>query len=1066
MNQKRPNRILHLLAACGLLALCSLNTRANSYASSLTNNAGEVSFRLNDSADSVKVKGNGGALTVDLGPLPRGLTVTNLTSRGLTAGAFEVTVVKVGTGVPSLIGSSVAFNSPRGVAVNSRPGSPYFGRVYVANSAASATVKGDGIFTFASDLSDILNRGTNAATGGLNFTTGTTSSPYRLKVGRDDDQVYVTDWSDGTGNLYVFDPDLTTAGYALKQLTGSASVPVGAANFHGSVAAVEVLGRTADGNLRIFTIDEDYQSDPTSSAQAEDNSLWEYDAGAGPLPWTNAPNLKLLTPTINFVSQTMDLSYSPGSGYFYVSELRSAGNEAGVFIVDTNATLLFNSRTKSAELFGSVDVLANLQGVAASPDGKWLATVNNNNVVTIVPMTDGIPDLTQRFQYTGFATTTSARGIAFDVANNIYVVSSGLGTLQSISAGFTATNTTTSAGVFTQTTPSTAVSGILLDPETTITNVLMEATASQFATFKIVRTNDDFSSPLSVNFTLAGTATRGTASTGDYYIRTNGVVITNSTIVTIPTGADSILLDVVANDDNISELTETIIFSVSGGAYNTRAPLGDTITIVDNDLSMVDISAVTFNTAFEGNTNDFIRYTLTRRGDTNLGSFTVNLGYAGTATKDVDYTSIPNITFDPGVITQTVDIHPLNDSIIETNQTVVLSVTPGTGYLVGTNGALTAAATGTIMDDDQPDAAILFADDFTSADDASNWTILFGSNDPTTQNYIANFGYDYSALGVPPAPHSTNSDTFGLMLSVNKNTDLGAAAGLAAGVDLYPNAKNFTGNYALRFDMYLMQNGSSATTEYAMFGINHDATHTNWFNNSANMPAGWTFDGLFAYVEADGSQGLADGEYVLYTAPARSAGGNPSVAATRPGSAFTGIYHNPPYSSGGTGVPANTPSTTTPSWAQVEFMQIGNLNTLKINNTTIFSITNTTAFKSGNIMLGYDDAYNSIGAGGGGLVIYDNVRVVRLASGIHIDNISQTGTNLTMNFTGFENEAATAYKLVSSTNVVGPYTDDATAGITTVVVDPAAATYRVTTSSTAGLTNAPATKFYMIRRVP
>jgi hypothetical protein len=1062
MNQKPPNRLLHLLAACGLLAACSLSARANSYASSLTNNLGEVSFRLNDAADNVKVKGNAGTLTIDLGPLPRGLIVTNLASRGLLAGAFEVTVVKVGTGAPSLIGSSVAFNSPRGVTVNTRPASPYFGRVYVANSAATATSKGDGLFAYSADLADILNRGTNASTGGLNFATGTTSSPYRIKVGRDDDQVYVTDWSDGTGNLYVMDPDLNTAGYALKQLTGTAAAPVGAANNHGSVAAVETLGRVADGTLRIFTIDEDYQTDPTVSAQSEVNSLWEYDVGPGPLPWGNPPNLKLLTPTINFVSQTMDLSYSPATGLFYVSELRSSGNEAGVFIVDTNANLLFNSRLKSQELFNSVDVLANLQGVAASPDGKWMATVNNNNVVTIVPLgEDGLPDLTQRYQYTGFATTVSARGIAFDIANNLYVVSSGLGVLQSLSAGFTATNTTTSGGVFTQTTPSTTVSGILLDPDTTITNVLAEATASQFATFKILRANDDFSAPLSVNFTITGTATRGTASAGDYYIRTNGVVITNSTSLTIPTGADNILVDVVANDDNISELTETIIFAVSGGAYNAKVPLGATITIQDNDGAMVDISAVNFNSAFEGNTNDFVRYTLQRRGDTNLGAFTVNLGYAGTATKDVDYTSVADVTFDPGVLTKTVEIHPLDDALIEVNETVILSVATGTGYLVGTNGTLTAGATGTIIDDNQPTETVLFSDNF-NTDTSPNYTILFGSNDPTTQNYIANFGYDYSGLGVPPAPHSPGGDTTGLMLSVNKNTDLGAAAGLAAGVDVYPKGQTFSGNYALRFDMYLMQNGSAATTEYAMFGINHDAAHTNWFNNSATIPAGWTFDGIFAQVEADGA---ALGDYVLNTAPAT--GSTPLALNSRLASTLTGTFHNPPWSAGsGSGAPGNIPATTTPSWAQVELSQIGNLVSLKINNTTIISATNNTTFKSGDIMLGYDDAYNSVGSGGGGLVIYDNVRVVRLASGINITSISQTGTNLTMNFTGFENEPASAFKLVTSTNVVGPYVDDATAGITYSVTDPAVPSYKVVAGSTAGVTNAPSAKFYMIRRVP
>src|SRR5688572_19733595 len=51
---------------------------ARPYATSLTNDTGNISFRLNESADNVKVIWNGGATTNDLGPVLQGLTVTNL----------------------------------------------------------------------------------------------------------------------------------------------------------------------------------------------------------------------------------------------------------------------------------------------------------------------------------------------------------------------------------------------------------------------------------------------------------------------------------------------------------------------------------------------------------------------------------------------------------------------------------------------------------------------------------------------------------------------------------------------------------------------------------------------------------------------------------------------------------------------------------------------------------------------------------------------------------------------------------------------------------------------------
>src|SRR5204863_2127837 len=102
MNRNCSIKLLPLLAAGCLLSGASLKLHANSYASSLTNNAGEVSFRLNDAADSVKVVGNNGAVTINLGAMPRGLTVTNLAGQGLTAGNFSVVVVKNETGSPAL----------------------------------------------------------------------------------------------------------------------------------------------------------------------------------------------------------------------------------------------------------------------------------------------------------------------------------------------------------------------------------------------------------------------------------------------------------------------------------------------------------------------------------------------------------------------------------------------------------------------------------------------------------------------------------------------------------------------------------------------------------------------------------------------------------------------------------------------------------------------------------------------------------------------------------------------------------------------------------------------------
>jgi len=1017
-----PKTSLLLACIACILAASTTSVRANSYASELKNTAGTVSFRLNDSADNVKVIGNAGALTIDLGALAAGLTQTNLTANGLTAGAFKVVVVKSGTGAPAKIGGSIPFNSPRGITVNLNPASPTFGRVYVANSAAGS--KGDGLFIFGSDMSDTFGQGATARTAGLNFATGTTSSPYRPKVGQKDDRLYVTDWSDGTGNLYVLDPDVTTASYALKQLTGTAATPVGTANNHGSVAAVEILGTVAGGDLKILTIDEDYQTDPTATALTELNSLWRYEVGAGPLPWGDAPNAKVFTPRINFVSGTMDLSYSEATGYFYVSQLRSAGNEPALYVVDADGNLLYDSRTDSLGLGNAVDFLTNVQGVSASADGKYVATISNNNVVNILPMVNGIPTLASRLQFTGFGTTGNGRGIAFDRANNLYVVSSGLALAQALTVGFSATNTTSSDGTFKQETPSAFVSARLMDPDTTVIDTLSEADTSVVATFKVFRPSDNVTAPLVVNLALTGTATRGASATaGDYFIRTNGVIIPSSSVVTIPAGSDNVLVQIVANNDTESELTETVTLAIAAGPYVPVAPLGGTIKILDNDATVVDISQVVFNQMFEGDPFDIVRFKLERRGDLNAAAFDVNIHYAGTATAGSDYTPTATGHFEPGDVTATFDVQVLPDTLVEGPETIIASVAAATAgaYAVGTN-VLTAGATATIVDDDTAPETPVFADDFNDVADDANWTLRFGSVNVESGDYVARFGVDYNAeFNVPAAPHST-SDTLGLVLSVNKLD--GAAE--AAGVNLYPNGKTFSGDYALRFDMYIMQNGSAATTEYASFGINHDGTHTNWFRNSgAGVPAGWSFDGIWAYVEADGA---ALGDYVLNSAPAAGLGG-PTALASRSAESLAGVFHQPPWTSGsGPGAPGNSPATATPSWAEVELKQVGNVVTLTINNAQIFTYNNTTAFKSGNIMLGYNDAYDSIGTGGGGLVIYDNVRVVSLGSATPTLSYAVTGNNLVLTWTA----GATLQSTPALTGPTTTWTDVGTSGTLTV----------------------------------
>lgn len=1062
MNHSSPTQEAKLsLALTGILLATGLTLQAHPYASCLTNNSGTVSFRLNEAADNVKVIGNSGALTNDLGALPRGLTVTNLTGSGMGGGVFSVVAQKAGSGAPTLISDNANVNNqfygPRGVAVNKRPASPYFGRIYVGNNpgtTASGRPTGDGIYLLNSDSTDALGQGNTALTGGINMVAGSSSMPWRLRVGQDDDMLYICDFTDSTGNLFRTDPDVSaTSGTNVFQLFPGPYIGAGAGSplppeyTHGSMEEVYVTGSLATGDLTVYTVDEDYETLP--GALLELNSLWRYDigdAGGGTaFPWSNAPNAKLATPSVGFVGQVMGLDRGT-NGYFYLLDNRSAGGQNGLQVIDPSGpTVVYESLPASQGLGFTYDLFSNVVSVAVSPSQKFLAAQRTGGVVLLVPLVDGIPNLAGRTEFVALG--SSSRQLVFDAADNLLTISSATERLRIYSLGLTTTATTTSDGTFNLATPSTSVS-----IDAVSTTDVYEAGATS-ADITIVRTNDNLSTPLTISFTTGGTAARGS----DYVLQTNGVTFTVNSIV-LPVGVGTNTITLVATDDATKELTETVIFSLSGTAfYSAAPPASTTIAIVDNEpVPAADVTVVQ-GSMFEANASDYCRFRVTRRGDTNAASFSVNLSFSGGATAGVDYTTNYTVTIDPGVVSVDIDLNPLDDAILETNETFVVSVAAGAGYTVGTNSP---SATGTIVEDELPAAPVLFADNF-NGDSSPKWTVRFAAGNGLDDyrineqfNTFPTTPWDYSTEfpAVPPAPHGT--DTLGLKLTVNKDesTLLGGA-----GISLYPVLANynpaltgFSNNFALRFDMYLIINSGSGTTEYSVFGINHAGDKANWFRSSGDgIGAAGSVDGLYFQVEADGA---ALGDYVLNTAPVLNLGGvyNPTSPTSRLASTLAGTFKAPPW--GAAGAPANLQTTTTPSWAQVEVNQIGNVVTLKINNTSVLSYTNNGSFKNGNVMLGYCDAFDS-NTGVGAAVIYDNVRVVDLGRPV-ITSSARSGTTAVLNFTWTLDDPVSAFSVQKASAVSGPY-----ANVSATIVKLAAGVYQATVTGETG-----DAAFYRIRR--
>ncbi len=999
------------LAGAASLLLIPAAVIAHPYATSLTNASGVISFRLNESADTVKVLWNSGGSSFDLGPLPRGLTVTNLSAQGITA-PFKVEVAKTGTGVPTLISDNSNTNNmfwgPRSLAVNKRPASPYFGRIYVGNTAAgtpsgSGRPQTEGIYLLNADSSDAVGQGNTALTGGISMApVGNQAMPWRLRVGDADDNLYICNWSDPLGNLFVTDANVSpgsgTNVFALFAGPYTANLPP--EYNHGSVSEVYVTGSLANGDLTVYSVDEDYESIP--GLLGELNSIWRYDIGAESLPWSNAPNAKLATPAISFVGQTMGLDRG-ANGYFYLLDSRTAGGENCLQVVDPSGPyVIYESRPDSLSQGFPRDILSNSVSVAVSPDQKYLAVQRTPGQVVVVPLIDGIPNLAGRMEFVGNG--NNSRQIIFDAANNIYTVGNSSERLRIWSLGLSTTATTGSDGTFVLTTPGNSVS-IAKDVDT----ISEEGATSANITLTRVNETEDYGAPLVVNLTTNGsTAVRGQ----DYVLQTNGVTFTTDA-VTIPANVTTLNIAVVAVDDATPEPTETVVLGVAGGVnYTTGIPASQTLSILDNEPPQLRVAALSTN-LYERLPNDLARLTIQRWGDLNAGTFYVydtDLVLSGSAVKDTDYTvmNLP-VSFDPGVASITVSaLAPIDNNLVDGPRTITVGLKAGEGFTAATNTAST-----TITDDDLPPATPIFAADFNDPEGLANWNVLFAdASTPVIEDYNLTFAFDYSSLSVPPAPHG--EDTYGLYLQVNKNDGTAAAAAL----NIYPKNQTFSGDYVVRFDMYLIVGAGASTTEYALFGINHSGTKTNWFRNSAGGVPSGSFDGLFYGIESDGA---ALGDYVLYSSPTTTGNNPTALTPGRNASTLTQVFKTPPFFAGG--APSNPEYNSQASWADVEISTIGGVVTLKINQTTIFSYTNTTTYTSGNIMLGYTDAYDSVGPAASG-VIYDNLRVINLtAPTVVITGINVVGGNVVINFTGPASDLASAYTLQEAPAATGPYGD-------------------------------------------
>lgn len=289
-------------------------------------------------------------------------------------------------------------------------------------------------------------------------------------------------------------------------------------------------------------------------------------------------------------------------------------------------------------------------------------------------------------------------------------------------------------------------------------------------------------------------------------------------------------------------------------------------------------------------------------------------------------------------------------------------------------------------------ATVLFQDDF-DTDTSANWDVLNGS-ESGTPDFSVNWAFDYGnttytsngvALNIPAAPNSGGTK-LGVKVAVNKldSTAEGAT------VNLYPKGKTFSGNYALRFDMWINYNGGeyggTGSTEFGIFGINHSGTIANWAPPAASAGSVPSSDGLWFGVTGEAGaardyryyEGDPAGAPLEFTAASggfldRDGDGTPEQevnSATATDYPLDVIYSRPPQET--RGVPGK-------KWVQVEVRQKDGVITWVMDGYVITEKANESFWSEGNIMIGTMDNFPSIAnPGADNYVIFDNIRVVDL----------------------------------------------------------------------------------------
>ncbi|MEK6281967.1 MAG: Calx-beta domain-containing protein [Acidobacteriota bacterium] len=428
-----------------------------------------------------------------------------------------------------------------------------------------------------------------------------------------------------------------------------------------------------------------------------------------------------------------------------------------------------------------------------------------------------------------------------------------------------------------------AASGTITNDDTDVTLAVSPGSVAEDGATNLVYTfsrSGVTSNALTVNFSVGGTA----SFPGDYSQSGATTYSSSAGTVTFAPGSSTATVTIDPTTDSTVELDETVDITLTAGAgYNVGSPSAASGTITNDDTD-VSIAVAPASVAEDGATN--LVYTFTRNGVTS-GPLTVNFSVGGTATFGAspnDYTQTGatsftpptgTVTFTAGSSTATVTVNPETDTTIEADETVILTLTSGTGY----NVSSPSSAMGTITNDDA-DVSVAVAPASVAEDGATNLVYTFSRTGFTSGALTVNFSVggtavfgpspdDYTQTGATTYTTTSGSVTFApgsptATVTVDPETDLTVEADetvvitLTAGASYNAVSPNSATGTILNDDTLVSvvvapsstaEGGANLVYSFTRTGPTASALTVNFsVGGSASFPADYTQSGSTTFT--------------------------------------------------------------------------------------------------------------------------------------------------------------------------------------------------------------------------